>query len=228
MNEQPTSERTPLEEVAALLRGQRNRWRKWFAVAGVVLVAVIINQVRISNVASDAKDAASKAQEAIDASVAQRGEARLAACLSYNEDLAEIVNGLNDEVQQLAIDAFADPTGRRTRAESLAVDQFLAAKIAAFDARKVPRRDCTPQGIEDFYARRAAQQAPDGLVGGSDLPTTTTTAAAPTQRATTSTRAATSTTARSTSTTFRSSPSTSDAGCEVLPGVTIPKELPCL
>lgn len=198
------------------------------AFACIVVMAVFI--IDDSRDDREQKKALTKAQDAIDLILEQRDEARLSACLSYNEDLVAFLNGLNDEVQDLAIDAFADPTGRRTPAQAKEVAEFLATKVAAFELRKVPTRDCSRQGIEDFYARRDAKREadraqPDGAVG-EPFPTTTTTGIR--RAATTTTARPTTTTGRSTtSTTYHSSPTPSDPVCEVLPGLTVPREIPC-
>lgn len=149
-------EETPLEELNRLLRDERRRWRYRFA--GVVLVGAIGAGflVRSNAVADEANKAATKAQHAIDLANEQRDEARLGACNAFNDDLAANVNGLNDEVQQLAVDAFADPTGRRTPEQNVQVATFLKQKQKAFENRKVPQRDCTPEGIAAFYAAKAA------------------------------------------------------------------------
>lgn len=80
---------------------------------------------------------------------------------------------------------------------------------------KLPHQDSASEALP----------TPDGAVGG-PFPSTTTTAAA--RRGTTTTARPTTTTGRSTSTTFYSSPTPSDPVCEVLPGLTVPQELPCL
>lgn len=217
---------TPLEDVVELLRGQRRRWRKWFAAIGVVIALVVANQVRVENVADDAQDAADKAQEAIELVVAQRNDARLSACLDFNETLVENLNGLNDEVQALAVDAFADPGSRRTTSQAALVEQFLEAKVRAFEARKVGLRDCSRQGIDDFYARRAAQRQIEATTSTTTSTTSTVIAGPPS----TSRRASTSTTptTRSSSTTSTTYPApTTTLACTVVPGLTVPREIPC-
>lgn len=177
------------------------------AVALIVMaVFVSITQRQIDTI----EKAAADAQEAVELVVAQRNEARETVCLK-DQRFAQAHNRL---VMALATGAGA----HEVRPE----DQ------AAVDANTVPVPDCSPQGIEDFYAQRnAEQQQPDGVVGASVPTTSTTVARTPsTVRRTTTTRAPATTGAPPT--TFHSSPETTDPGCVVLPGVTLPPEVPCL
>lgn len=220
------AEPTPLEEVAELLRNQRNRWRKWFAVAGVVLLFVVLNQVRVEGVATKAQDAADRAQEAIDLVLAQRTEARLYTCLKdknfaegHNAKVISDAQRDNDFLVLLATDGGRRPIQAKDRA---IVEAQMAENNRVRDENIVPVPDCSPKGIADFYERGRQGDTPTV-----EDTTTTTLAASPTSaRATTSTRATT-TTGRSTSTTFPSSPETTDP-CELLPGITAPPETPCL
>lgn len=222
----PEEPPTPLEEVARLLKEERNKWRKRFMIWGLVLLGFFVNQVRISHLADKANTTANEAKHAVMVAEAQKQEARLSACISYNRDLATNLNKLNDEVQKLATDAFADPTGRRTSAEQELVGRFLDQKHTAFEADKVPFRDCSPAGIVAFYASQGGTiEAPPGTAPTTSVAPSTTAAKAKRRVTTTTARPTTSTRRTTTSTTFRSSPTTTATPCT---GITLPGGLPCL
>lgn len=124
----------------------RNLWKP-IAIAAVViaaaavvvaLVAVSVNLQRVNQINRD------------------RDSARVAACLSYNRDLAKNVNAVNDQTQALVRDVFTglpaykDPTGKAL------IDHFVDDRDAKFEAVKVPLRDCTPPGIAAFYSEHGA------------------------------------------------------------------------
>lgn len=200
-------EQTPLEEVVDLLRKQKRRWRKWFAAVALVIVGVVLNQVRVESVANNAQDAADQAQEAIDLVLAQRTEARLYTCLK-DKKFAEAHNKL--------VMALATGGGRR---EITAEDQPLV------DEQIVPVPDCSPEGIAQFYE--------DGLLADPLAAAATTVAPESTSPVTSLRRRPATTTSTSrpsptSSAPFHSSPRPSDPACTLLPGLTIPEELPCL
>lgn len=206
MTKQP--EKTPLEEVAELLKGQRRRWRRWFAGLMVVVLAMGFFLVRTTQVAHDAKDAAveaqaaaKKAQDAIDLVLAQRTESRLQNCLKDNR----FANAHDSLVLYFAAIGEKDPT----------TDPGL---IADFKAKNlVPVPDCTPQGIAAFYAGQGGTVAPT-MPAVPAAPSTTSTTKARSKRTTTTTAPTTSTGRPSTtSTTFRSSSTTVPTPCTGVP-----------
>lgn len=213
----PGKPETPLEEVSRLLKEERNKWRKRFAIWGLVAVAFFVNQVRISHVANEAKTAARSAQVAADKAqdatrlvVDQRSESRRNLCLK-DQKFARAHNSL--------VYALAHSDPGRTAAEQAKVDEQAIPHYVA-----VP--DCSPAGIAAFYAGQGGTNPPE-------LPTASTTTAPSTakpakQKRTTTTTGPTSTTRRpstSTTTTFRSSPTTTATPCT---GITLPGGLPCL
>lgn len=82
-----------------------------------------------------------------------RRSSRVAACRSYNKDLVTNVNALNDRNQDLLRNAVNNST-ERTPAQQAATETFLADELAKYEAIKVPKRDCSPAGLEAFYGSK--------------------------------------------------------------------------
>lgn len=185
---------------------------------GAMLIAFACIVVMTVFILDDARDdreqrkGIAKAQEAIELILEQRAESRLNTCLREKK-AAEAHNKL--------------VIGIVTQAGAREIPLELVDEV---EEQLVTVPDCSPQGIKDFYEGQARETAevPDGAVGEPGPSTTTSASVASTtrRRATTTTRP-TSTTGSTTSTTFHSSPEPTDP-CELLPGITVPKEIPCL
>lgn len=156
-----------------------------------------------------AEEAIVRTEEAIELIMVQREEARFNTCLG-DRVFALAHNGL---VQYLA-----DSAGPDTARE--VIDAYLAANL-------VPVRECTAEAIKKFY-ENGPGVTPPAVQRVPPTPATAATNAARRSVRSTTTSPATSTTGSTTSTTFHSSPGPTDPACEVLPGATIPQELPCL
>ena len=94
-----------------------NRHRVWTGVLALCVAAVFLLGVWTFDLAKDT-------QAAVDQQQADRLEARVTACESYNSDTVDSINGI-------LLQAARDP--RR-------VEELL-----------LPHRDCTAQGIEDYF-----------------------------------------------------------------------------
>lgn len=223
-------EQTPLEEVVDLLRKQKRRWRKWFAAVALVLMGVVLNQLRVETVANDAKDAADQAQEAIDLVLAQRTEARLYTCLkdkkfaeAHNRYVVSDAKRDND-----FLDVLATAGGQRApRPQDIPIIETQKAENnLGRDENLVAVPDCTAEGIAKFYEEGELRDPPvpatAAEAGDPSTSSSTTTSRARRPSSTTSTVGTTS------SAPFHSSPRPSDPACTLLPGLTIPQELPCL
>lgn len=119
-----------------------DRWKNGFWAA--VLIAFACMVVTVVFVVDDYRDD----REARDRTT----QARLSACLSFNEDVQANVNALNDRTQELLDQTFNGPGHTpRTPAKQAEVDAYLEQQKAAYDAVKIAERDCTPAAIEEFY-----------------------------------------------------------------------------
>ncbi len=129
----PVDHETPLEELNRLLRDERRRWRARFVGVALIVLIGAAFLVRTSQVATEAKAAAVKAQEAVDLVVAQRAEARVTAC-EKDKRFAIAHNNLVNFFLSVP-DNDPDPVLRK-RFE---------------DENIVPVPDCSPAGIAATY-----------------------------------------------------------------------------
>lgn len=138
------------QKLSALERLRRSVLKERRLLRVLTVVAIVVGCVGIF-LAVGARSVANEASAALDAFTASRTEARAIACQADN-DTAGRINGLNDRTQDLLRDASAG--GDRTPEEQERVDAFLVEQLAKYEALKVPLRDCSPQGIEDYYGGR--------------------------------------------------------------------------
>ncbi len=78
----------------------------------------------------------------------QRETSRIITCKDQN-DTASRINSLNDRSQKLLENAAA--TGNRTPEEQIMTDLFVSRELAEYEKIKVPKRNCSPDGIRDYY-----------------------------------------------------------------------------
>lgn len=142
--------------LAEEVHGEREA-KKWAVrILGTALAVVLVIAVRGQQTADKAQKAADKAQEAVELVIAQRDDARVAACEKDNAD-ANRENTKLDRDKDLLDDTFNNPAGReRTPEQQSAVDAYLADQYAQYDALRSPLRDCSRKGIEAFYAAQGA------------------------------------------------------------------------
>lgn len=127
---------TPLEELTGLLKTERRRWRAWFVIVGLAVGALGIVAVQATNAADDA-------QRGLDEVVAARTEARVVACRD-DVRFADAHNALTESTAQVLRDASQG-------ARSPEAVEFYARQIASLEANRVDVRDCSPEGIADYY-----------------------------------------------------------------------------
>lgn len=100
------------------------------------------------------------------------------------------------------------------------------ADIAAATAALVPALDARLDAVELCSADPDYRTGPPPFTAVT-TPTTTTTVVRQGARRTSTTRSPTTTAGTTTTTVYRSSPTPSDPGCVLLPGITVPREIPC-
>lgn len=174
----------------------------------LVLVLVAPGYLRQEQAIDRSERAISRAEEAIELIMVQRAEARFNTCLG-DRVFALAHNGL---VQYLADSAGPDTPQER-------IDAYLAANL-------VPTRECTAEAIKKFY-EEGPGAVPATVPAVPPTPATATSNAARGSVRSTTTRPNATSTTGSTSTTYYSSPTPSDPACEVLPGLTVPRGIPC-
>lgn len=83
--------------------------------------------------------------------IAQRDEARHAVCVKDNEQSDKAADAARKTAEVLI--ATARKTGSQT--PQAVTDAYIADQVAA--AREIwPKRECTPEAIEDYYQQQAA------------------------------------------------------------------------
>lgn len=106
-----------------------------FGIIGVT-VAIIATIYAIS-----ARDTSRDVKELNEAVIADRADARVAACVQYNVQRDEVRRAVKD-----ALVALAPPSQPLTPAQREVVDRY-AAEVDA----KLPYRDCTPAGLDAYF-----------------------------------------------------------------------------
>lgn len=109
------------------------RWQRRFAFIGVLagVIGITLSLLSIGGIRQNEVNVR---------------DARITGCLSYNNDIAVNVNALNDRTQdllRLSASRNPDPTDEEK--------QLLTQVLDGYEGIKVPLRDCSPEGIENFF-----------------------------------------------------------------------------
>lgn len=156
----PTSDlETKLEAVErALVETRRSNEQRvlWLAIAGgtAVLAGVIGIAIGLAgvNTAGDARDTLAEF-------LAERTESRAVSCQAEN-NTAERLNALNATVGTI-VQSVNTPNPDRSPEQQAVIDHFIAQALDELEHALVPLRDCSPEGIADYFENNATT-VPEG------------------------------------------------------------------